>query len=79
MSEKIQITVIATGFSSEKEKRTMSNISSKYTMPKQKPSGVILEEAEVLPVQDEDMFSISGVPKNPYDIPSIIRRNKKSS
>jgi len=71
--------VIATGFSSEKEKRTMSNISAKYTVPKQKPSGVILEEAEVLPVQDEDMFSISGVPKNPYDIPSIIRRNKKSS
>jgi cell division protein FtsZ len=77
MAEKIQITVIATGFASEKEKRTVTNFQAKPAA-KQKPAGVVLEEAEVLPVQDEDMFSISGVPKNPYDIPSIIRRNKKS-
>lgn len=78
MAEKIQITVIATGFSSEKEKRTVTNFAARQSAPKQKAPGVVLEEAEVLPIQDEDMFSISGVPKNPYDIPSIIRRNKKS-
>ncbi|MDI9371171.1 MAG: cell division protein FtsZ [Synergistaceae bacterium] len=77
MAEKIQITVIATGFSSERERKTVTNFAAKFSAAKQKSPGVILEEAEVLPIQDEDMFSISGVPKNPYDIPSIIRRNKK--
>jgi cell division protein FtsZ len=75
MSDKIQITVIATGFSSEKEKRTVTNFKA---APKAKPIGVVLEETEMLTAQDEDLFTMSGVPKNPYDIPSILRKSQKN-
>lgn len=75
MSDKIQITVIATGFSPEREKKTVTNFPK--TAPKVKTTGVVLEETEVLPAQDEDLFTMSGVPKNPYDIPSIIRKSQK--
>jgi cell division protein FtsZ len=76
MSDKIQITVIATGFSSEREKKTVTNFTK--AAPKAKTAGVVLEETEVLPAQDEDLFTMSGVPKNPYDIPSILRRSQKN-
>ncbi|MEA4881139.1 MAG: cell division protein FtsZ [Synergistaceae bacterium] len=76
MSDKIQITVIATGFSPEKDKKTMTNFPK--STPKSRTAGVVLEETEVLPAQDEDIFTMNGVPKAPYDIPSIIRKNQKS-
>lgn len=76
MADKIQITVIATGFSAERDKKPISNFPR--TAAKSKAAGVVLEEAEVLPAPDEDLFTMSGVPKNPYDIPSILRRGQKS-
>lgn len=76
MADKIQITVIATGFSAEKERKPVSNFPRTATKPK--AAGVVLEEAEVLPAPDEDLFTMSGVPKNPYDIPSILRRGQKN-
>jgi len=76
MSEKIQITVIATGFSLEKDKRTVANFPR--SAPKPRPGGVVLEETEVLAVQDEDLFTMSGVPHNHYDKPSILRKSQKN-
>ena len=76
MSEKIQITVIATGFSPEKDKRTVANFPR--SAPKPRPGGVVLEETEVLAVQDEDLFTMSGVPHNHYDKPSILRKSQKN-
>ena len=68
--------MIATGFSPEKDKRTMTNFAK--TAPKSRIAGVVLEETEILPAQDEDIFTMNGVPKAPYDIPSIMRKNQKS-
>ena len=76
MNDKIQITVIATGFSSDRgDKRPVTNFAK--TAQKPRGSGVVLEETEVLPAQDEDLFTMSGVPKTPYDVPSILRKNQK--
>ncbi|WP_286952407.1 MULTISPECIES: cell division protein FtsZ [Aminobacterium] len=81
MEDRMKITVIATGFSSEKDRRapvrTAKAVStSKTTL---RSPGVVLEEAEVVSAPEEDLFTMSGVPKNTYDVPSIIRRSSRSS
>lgn len=74
MQDKIRITVIATGFTTEKERKGGNTRSA----PRGRSSGVILEETDVLTPQDEDLFTVSGVPKTPYDVPSIIRKSQKT-
>ena len=74
LQDKIRITVIATGFTTEKERKG-GNLRSGS---KGRSSGVILEETDVLTPQDEDLFTVSGVPKTPYDVPSIIRKSQKT-
>lgn len=78
MSEKLKITVIATGFTAERDKKGASMNFTK-TSPRAKIGGVVLEETEMSSPQpqDEDLFTVTGVPKNPYDIPSIIRKTQK--
>lgn len=79
MTDKLMITVIATGFSSEREKRGSTTTNFSKAAPRSKSAGVVLEETESasLQPQDEDLFTMTGVPKNPYDIPSIIRKSQK--
>jgi cell division protein FtsZ len=75
LQDKIRITVIATGFTTEKEKKN----AGLRTNHRGRSGGVILEEADILTPQDEDLFTVSGVPKTPYDVPSIIRRSQKAA
>jgi cell division protein FtsZ len=79
MTDKLMITVIATGFSSEREKRASTTTNFSKAAPRSKSAGVVLEETESVSPQpqDEDLFTVTGVPKNPYDIPSIIRKSQK--
>jgi len=92
MGEKIQITVIATGFSEQPvpaavQMRKADAVRRPAAVPQpsqpipQAPrvrkSRIDLEEAEVRSSsQEEDLFKISGVPTNHLDIPSVIRRRK---
>ncbi len=88
MGEKIQITVIATGFSEqaavpvqtrkiETVRRTATPQPVQAVTPRVKKNRIDLEEAEVRSSsQEEDLFKISGVPTNHLDIPSVIRRRK---
>lgn len=92
MGEKIQITVIATGFSEQpvpapvqmrkaetvRRPATVSQPSQQLPQPPRvRKSRIDLEEAEVRSSsQEEDLFKISGVPTNHLDIPSVIRRRK---
>lgn len=87
MGEKIQITVIATGFSEQpavpsparKVETVRRAASPQQVQPVQRvrKNRIDLEEAEVRSSsQDEDLFKISGVPTNHLDIPSVIRRRK---
>ncbi len=88
MGEKIQITVIATGFSEqavvpvqtrkiETVRRTATPQPVQAATPRVKKNRIDLEEAEVRSSsQEEDLFKISGVPTNHLDIPSVIRRRK---
>ncbi len=92
MGEKIQITVIATGFSEQpvsapvqmrkaetvRRPATVSQPSQPLPQaPRVRKSRIDLEEAEVRSSsQEEDLFKISGVPTNHLDIPSVIRRRK---
>ncbi|NLH95301.1 MAG: cell division protein FtsZ [Synergistaceae bacterium] len=88
MGEKIQITVIATGFSEqavapvqprkiETVRRASTPQPVQAAVPRVKKSRIDLEEAEVRSSsQEEDLFKISGVPTNHLDIPSVIRRRK---
>jgi cell division protein FtsZ len=75
LQDKIRITVIATGFTTEKEKKN-AGLRANH---RGRSGGVILEEADILTPQDEDLFTVSGVPKTPYDVPSIIRRSQKAA
>jgi len=73
MDDKLQITVIATGFSPVSQQNEASRgkiISGK------KKSRVDLEEAEVK-VPEEDLFRISGVQVDTFDLPTVVRRKKK--
>ncbi|HCA41387.1 MAG TPA: cell division protein FtsZ [Aminobacterium sp.] len=76
MEDKMRITVIATGFSEEKERK---GAPSKSVRTSSRSANVVLEEAEVVSAPEEDLFTMSGVPKTPYDIPSIVRRSQRSS
>jgi len=92
MGEKIQITVIATGFSEQPVSapvpirkadtlRRPANVQQPSQpipqAPRVRKSRIDLEEAEVRSSsQEEDLFKISGVPTNHLDIPSVIRRRK---
>ncbi len=92
MGEKIQITVIATGFSEQpvpapvqmrkvdavRRPAAVSQPSQPIPQaPRVRKSRIDLEEAEVRSSsQEEDLFKISGVPTNHLDIPSVIRRRK---
>ncbi len=88
MGEKIQITVIATGFSEQaaalvqpRKIETVRRASTPHpvqtAIPRVKKNRIDLEEAEVRSSsQEEDLFKISGVPTNHLDIPSVIRRRK---
>lgn len=92
MGEKIQITVIATGFSEQpvsapvpirkadtlRRPASVSQPSQPLpATPRVRKSRIDLEEAEVRSSsQEEDLFKISGVPTNHLDIPSVIRRRK---
>ena len=73
MDDKLQITVIATGFSPIS---TQSETSRGKSMSGKKRSRVDLEEAEVK-VPEEDLFRISGVQVDTFDLPTVVRRKKK--
>jgi cell division protein FtsZ len=81
MEDRMKITVIATGFSSEKDRRPPARTAKAVSTSKTtlRSPGVVLEEAEVVSAPEEDLFTMSGVPKNTYDVPSIIRRSSRSS
>jgi cell division protein FtsZ len=88
MGEKIQITVIATGFSEqaatpspirkvETVRKAVSQQPVQQMPPRVRKNRIDLEETEVRSSsQEEDLFKISGVPTNHLDIPSVIRRRK---
>ncbi len=90
MGEKIQITVIATGFSEQapapaqiRKVEMTRRPASVQPVPTVQPvshvrkNRIDLEEAEVRSsAQEDDLFKISGVPTNHLDIPSVIRRRK---
>lgn len=73
MDDKLQITVIATGFSPITQQ---SETSRGKSMSGKKRSRVDLEEAEVK-VPEEDLFRISGVQVDTFDLPTVVRRKKK--
>jgi len=73
MDDKLQITVIATGFSPVTQQ---SETSRGKSMSGKKRSRVDLEEAEVK-VPEEDLFRISGVQVDTFDLPTVVRRKKK--
>ncbi|HOP87064.1 MAG TPA: cell division protein FtsZ [Acetomicrobium flavidum] len=73
MDDKLQITVIATGFSPISQQ---SETSRGKSMSGKKRSRVDLEEAEVK-VPEEDLFRISGVQVDTFDLPTVVRRKKK--
>jgi len=73
MDDKLQITVIATGFSPIS---TQSETSRGKSMSGKKKSRVDLEEAEVK-IPEEDLFRISGVQVDTFDLPTVVRRKKK--
>ncbi len=81
MEDRLRITVIATGFSSGKGQKSTPKSVKSVTANKtlSRSTNVVLEEAEVVSAPEEDLFTMSGVPKNTYDIPSIIRRSQRSS
>lgn len=81
MADRLKITVIATGFSSQ-GKNTLKSKSVHSATP-QYPSSklrgrVELEESEIVyNNEEEDLFKLNGVPSNKYDIPTYIRKGGK--
>jgi cell division protein FtsZ len=65
--DKLQITVIATGFSA-------AEITSSKGAKRR--SRLALEETDVKATPEEDLFRLSGAPLNHLDIPSVIRRKR---
>lgn len=73
MEDKIKITVIATGFSSN-----LKETKSRHTRHTEKSrTKVELEESEVVYGDENDLFKINGVPANNFDVPTYIRRSDK--
>jgi len=73
MDDKLQITVIASGFASTLSEGETGK--GRPTQGKRKPR-VDLEEAEVK-MPEEDLFRISGVQIDTFDLPTVVRRKKK--
>jgi cell division protein FtsZ len=72
MEDKIQITVIATGFSP-------AGGAPSGTAPGKNARGkgrIELEESEVRSVLEDDLFRIKDMPRSDLDIPSVVRRRK---
>jgi len=73
MDDKLQITVIASGFASTLSQGEAGK--GRTTQGKRKPR-VDLEEAEIK-MPEEDLFRISGVQIDTFDLPTVVRRKKK--
>ena len=71
MDDKLQITVIASGFSSIPGK-----LGRDKALSGKRRSRIDLEEAEIK-VPEEDLFRISGVQVDTFDLPTVVRRKKK--
>ena len=71
MDDKLQVTVIASGFSSISGK-----LGRDKTLSGKRRSRIDLEEAEIK-VPEEDLFRISGVQVDTFDLPTVVRRKKK--
>jgi len=82
----MRITVIATGFSG---KITTKRPENPLNMPPSNPDMsrglrggrplrplLSIEEADLQPSQEDDIFTVPGVPKTQYDTPSVIRKNQ---
>ncbi|MDI9376673.1 MAG: cell division protein FtsZ, partial [Synergistota bacterium] len=65
------ITVIASGFSSIPGK-----LGRDKALSGKRRSRIDLEEAEIK-VPEEDLFRISGVQVDTFDLPTVVRRKKK--
>lgn len=79
LGDAIRITVIATGVRGKEDalpskQRKGSDNPPLRTLRKRAP--VELEEVEVRPESQEDLFRISGVPSDKLDEPAVIRRKK---
>jgi len=85
----MRITVIATGFSGkitaprpEQNPLKDTPVNNGGDSPrglKRRPIGHLLsiEETDLQPAtQEEDIFTVPGVPKTQYDIPAVLRRNQ---
>jgi cell division protein FtsZ len=74
MEDKIQITVIATGFSP-----TGGSVAAAVPGKNARGKGRIeLEESEVRSVLEDDLFRIKDMPRSDLDIPSVVRRRKNA-
>jgi len=71
MDDKLQVTVIASGFSSIPGK-----LGRDKALSGKRRSRIDLEEAEIK-VPEEDLFRISGVQVDTFDLPTVVRRKKK--
>lgn len=81
MADRIKITVIATGFSSQSKGSSRakpgSSASSTHNSSRLHAK-VELEESEVIyNNEEEDLFKLNGVPTNKYDVPTYIRKGGK--
>jgi cell division protein FtsZ len=79
MEDTVQITVIATGLAAEdhplRSAVPAGTVSrARPTVPR-RPGA--LEEAEVRPVSEEDLFRTSGLPSNQFDVPPALRRRRE--
>jgi cell division protein FtsZ len=72
MEDKIQITVIATGFSPIGG-APAGVVPGKNTRGKGR---IELEESEVRSILEDDLFRIKDMPRSDLDIPSVVRRRK---
>jgi len=78
MADRIKITVIATGFSSQMKSVSRSKLPGSITAQAKLRGRVELEESEVVyNTEEEDLFKLNGVPTNKYDIPTYIRKGGK--
>ncbi|MEA3283500.1 MAG: cell division protein FtsZ [Synergistota bacterium] len=89
MEDRIKITVIATGFSDYEQAKskatpfgkinTGSGSKSTTQRKEKKTSGIKLEPTDLSPDEDgPDMFELPGLPKDSYDVPSYIRKVRRT-
>ena len=86
----MRITVIATGFSEKIAVRSQDRLSESPSLTSIIPGplkpgrlqrserlqGPLMEETDLHPSQEEDIFTVPGIPKTQYDIPAILRKNQ---